>query len=100
MSYQHIQRFDIDTEPKGLTEFFDPSAFKVISIAQNTKSHRMFSTHLKKFLALSSNYKLSSANSLSLEESKICRLGKRLKRNLEKWKVCPEYFFVIDFLCQ
>ena len=31
---------------------------------------------LKNFLPLSSHLKLSSANSLNLEESKICRLGK------------------------
>ena len=33
------------------------------------------STLLKSFLQLSSNLKLSSANSFSLEESKICHLG-------------------------
>ena len=33
-------------------------------------------THLEIFLPLSSNLKLSSANSFSLEESKICCLGK------------------------
>ena len=36
----------------------------------------MFSTWLYNFLTFSSNLKLSSANSLSLEESKICCLGK------------------------
>ena len=36
----------------------------------------MFTTRLKNFLPLSSNLKLSSANSFSLEESKICCLGK------------------------
>ena len=36
----------------------------------------VFYTHLENFLSLSSNLKLSSAISLSLEESKICRLGK------------------------
>ena len=36
----------------------------------------MFSTHLENFLPSSSNLKLLFANSLSLEESKICRLGK------------------------
>ena len=35
-----------------------------------------FSTRLDSFLPFSSNLKLSSANSFSLEESKICRLGK------------------------
>ena len=34
----------------------------------------VFSTCLDNFLPFSSNLKLSSANSFSLEESKICRL--------------------------
>ena len=34
----------------------------------------VFSTHLDNFLPFSSNLKLSSANSFSLEESEICRL--------------------------
>ena len=34
----------------------------------------VFSTHSDNFLPFSSNLKLSSANSFSLEESKICRL--------------------------
>ena len=37
---------------------------------------QFFSTLLDNFLPFSSNLKLSSANSLSLEQSKICRLGK------------------------
>ena len=36
----------------------------------------VFSTLLENFLPFSSNLKLSSANSFSLEESKICGLGK------------------------
>ena len=36
----------------------------------------VFSTGLKNFLPFSSNLKLLSANSFSLEESKICCLGK------------------------
>ena len=36
----------------------------------------VFSTHFEKFLPFSSNLKLLSANSFSLEESKFCRLGK------------------------
>ena len=36
----------------------------------------VFSTLLENFLPYSSDLKLSSANSVSLEESKICRLGK------------------------
>ena len=39
----------------------------------------MFSTHLKSLLPFSSNLKLSSANSFSLEESKILSFGKELK---------------------
>ena len=35
-----------------------------------------FSTHLENFLPFSSNLKLSSANTFSLEASKICCLGK------------------------
>ena len=34
----------------------------------------VFSTRLDNFLPFSSNLKLTSANSFSLEESKICRL--------------------------
>ena len=36
----------------------------------------VFSTSLEKFLPFSSNLNLSSANFFSLEESRICRLGK------------------------
>ena len=36
----------------------------------------VFSTHSENFLPFSSNLKLLSANSFSVEESKICRLGK------------------------
>ena len=36
----------------------------------------VFSTHLENFLPFLWNFRLSSANSLRLEESKICRLGK------------------------
>ena len=36
----------------------------------------MFSTLLENFLPFSSNLKLLSANSFSVEESRICRLGK------------------------
>ena len=36
--------------------------------------HSVFSTYLDSFMPFSSNLKLSSANSFSLEESKICRL--------------------------
>ena len=36
----------------------------------------LFSTHLENVLPFLSNLKVSSANSISLEESKICCLGK------------------------
>ena len=36
----------------------------------------VFSIHFENFMPFSSNSKLSSANSYSLEQSKICRLGK------------------------
>ena len=36
----------------------------------------VYSTHLKSFLPFPANFKLSSTNSFSLEESKICRFGK------------------------
>ena len=36
----------------------------------------VFSTHLENFLPFSSNLKLSSVKPFSLEESKICSLGK------------------------
>ena len=39
-----------------------------------------FVTHLENFLPFSSILKLSSANIFSLEESKICRLGKGMIR--------------------
>ena len=48
-------------------------------IAFNEQFHlfpRCFSTLLYNFLPISLNFKLSSANSLSSEESKIGRLGK------------------------
>ena len=38
--------------------------------------HNVFLTRLENFPPFSSNLKLSSANSFSLEESQICRLGK------------------------
>ena len=38
--------------------------------------HTVFSTHLENFLPFSSNLNMSSANSISLEESKIHQLGK------------------------
>ena len=44
----------------------------------------VFSTCLKSFLPLSTNLKLSSASSFSLEEARICRLGKDFKTKLER----------------
>ena len=45
-------------------------------VTSNLSFPTVFSTCLKSFLSNSTNLKLLSANSLSLEESKICRLGK------------------------
>ena len=45
-------------------------------VTRNFSYFPVFSTHSKSFLPLSSYLKLSSANSFSLEQSKICRLGK------------------------
>ena len=49
----------------------------------------VFSTCLKNFPPYSSNLKLSSANSFSFEESKICRLGKELKKLFLQWHQKP-----------
>ena len=49
----------------------------------------VFSNHLENSLPFSSNLKLSSANSFSLEESKICQFGKGLRRLLSG-SVTPE----------
>ena len=50
----------------------------------------LFSTPWEKFLPFSSNLKLSSANSLNLEESKIRRLGKGLyTTTLCMYSLCP-----------
>ena len=43
----------------------------------------VFSTRLKNFLPFSSSLKLSSANSFSLDQFKICRLGKDLHPALD-----------------
>ena len=53
----------------------------------------MFSTHLDNFLPFSSNLKLSSANSFSLEESKICLLvmGKLLSSYVNLMYCCTLY---------
>ena len=45
-------------------------------VTSNFSFPTVFSTHLENFLPFSSKLELSSANSFSLEESKICRLGK------------------------
>ena len=46
---------------------------KLLITSKFSFSHS-FSSHLKNSLPFSSNFKLSSANSINLEESKICRL--------------------------
>ena len=63
-----------------------PCFFCVCSLFINTAgkaaispSPTLFFTRLKNFLPSSSNVKLSSANTLSLEESKICHLGQPLQ---------------------
>ena len=48
---------------------------KLLVTSNFSFSHTVFD-HSKKFLPLSSNLKLSSANSSNLEEFKICLLGK------------------------
>ena len=45
-------------------------------VTSNFSFPTVFSTRQENFLPLSSNLKLSSANFLSLGESKMCRLGK------------------------
>ena len=45
-------------------------------VTSNFSFSTVFTTHLESFLPFSSNSKMSSANSFSLEESKICCLGK------------------------
>ena len=49
---------------------------KELLVTSNFSFPTVFSTLLDKFMLSSSNYKFSSANSFSLEESKICCLGK------------------------
>ena len=51
---------------------------KLLITSNFSFSHSVFSIRLESFPLFSSNLKLSSANSFSLEESKICRLGKGL----------------------
>ena len=45
-------------------------------VTSNSPFPTVFSTCLENLMPFSSNVKLSSAKSFSLEESKICRLGK------------------------
>ena len=52
---------------------FYMSALK--TLWEKEKLFIMFSAHLEYFLPFTSNMKFSSANSFSLEESKICPLG-------------------------
>ena len=46
----------------------------------------MFSTSSKNFLPFSSNLKLSTADTVSLEKSKICHVGKAEKRHIHVCK--------------
>ena len=54
----------------------------------------VFSTCLEKFLLFSLNSKLSSAISFSLEESKICHLGKCWRRQ-ELWALKAQNWMII-----
>ena len=49
---------------------------KLLVTSKFSFSHTVFFTLLENFLPYSSNLRLLSANSVSLKESKICRLGK------------------------
>ena len=53
---------------------------KKLLVTSNFSFSTVFSTILENSLPVSSNSKLSSANSFSLEESKVCRLGKVYER--------------------
>ena len=75
------------------------SLFKILSeeekllVTSNFSfSHRVFYY----FLPFSSNLELSSANSFSLEESKICRLGKGLYLKLTSYYFNLCYSFIQD----
>ena len=59
--------------------FFYMSPFKSFENTVGKGEIAVNSTHLENFLPFLSNLKSSSAHSLSLDESKICRLGKGLK---------------------
>ena len=48
----------------------------------------VFSSCVENFLPFSLNFKLSSANSFSLEESKICHSGKNGVKHLIKVIIC------------
>ena len=71
---------------------------KLLIMSSFSFSHSVF-LQFREFSAFSSNLKLSSANSLSLDESKICRLGKGykvMKNAFRTLKICQrsswEYF--------
>ena len=51
----------------------------------------VFSTHFENFAPFSSNWRMSSANSFSLEKPKICRLG-RVKVILTIWRTLTDSF--------
>ena len=50
-----------------------------LALTSDFSFSKSFSTLLENFLLFSSNMKLSSAKSFTLEESKICHLGKGCK---------------------
>ena len=58
----------------------------------------MFSTHLENLLPFSSKLKLSSAKSFSLEESKICRLGKVKKKRILIYILLNNYDDFLDVI--
>ena len=49
---------------------------EILRVMSNFSFCTVFSTHFENFRSILSNLKLLSANSFSLDESKICRLGK------------------------
>ena len=60
---------------------------------------KLFSTRVKNFLPFSSNLKLSSANSFSLEESKFCRVGKgSIKDRTASFIQFDQACFILQYL--
>ena len=60
----------------GFLHVYSISLLKTPQKKRNFSFSPVFSTILENILPLSSNLKLLPADSLSMEESKICRLGK------------------------